>query len=182
MPGPRHRGQREPFGQAAQGVRGLLPPRSPPPKSGSASAPTAFARLHRTDRLRANPWRSPSRLLESLVNSYRVLPSHRLPVDLITKGTLADSWTARFEGDATYCSSQAIAGYHMVRTGSLPTRPYRPIDRLCLRRTVTDVGPPGAYPARCMWATQSEGSTKGSSSVAFSGAPISSRAPRRRPR
>jgi hypothetical protein len=45
-------------------------------KSGSASAPTAFARLHRTDRLQANPWRSPSRLLESRVNSYRVLPSH----------------------------------------------------------------------------------------------------------
>jgi hypothetical protein len=47
--------------------------------------------------------------------------STRLPVDLITKGTLADSWTARFEGDATYCSSQAIAGYHVVRTGPLLT-------------------------------------------------------------
>jgi len=47
-------------------------------KSGSASAPTAFARLHRTDRLQANPWRSPSRLLESRVSSYRVLPSHNL--------------------------------------------------------------------------------------------------------
>ena len=34
--------------------------------------PTAFARLHRTDRLQANPWRSPSRLLESRLNSNRL--------------------------------------------------------------------------------------------------------------
>src|SRR5450759_1509374 len=34
--------------------------------------PTAFARLHRTDRLQANPWRFPSRLLESRLNSNRL--------------------------------------------------------------------------------------------------------------
>ena len=60
----------------------------------------------------------------------------------------------------------------------MPFSPWRP----SANRPLEDVGPPGAYPASCMWATQSEGSTNGSSSVASSGAPISSRAPRRRPR